>query len=183
MSADPARFSAPNPPLPALQAQIAKVEDTDKEARTRTNGAAKVRNLERDRLVGMLETECGYVKTLCDASPEEASVIIQAAGLVTAAARAYAKPLLAVTRGDAPGTVVLAAAVGLLMGSRRRENKVFHWQWTGDGGTSFNDVPSTPRGTTVIENLARLTMVGFRVKVTTATSPGEWSPVVSILVH
>jgi hypothetical protein len=183
MSADPTRFSAPNPPLSALQAQIGKVEDAEKQARARANGAAKVRDLERRRLVGMLETECGYVKTLCDASPEEASVIIQAAGLVSFAARSYVKPVLAVTRGAASGSVDLVAGVRRLMGGPSKRSKVVHWQWTTDGGKTFNDAPSTPTGKTTLVGIPPLTMVGFRVKVTTTANAGAWSPIVSILVH
>ncbi|MFT3774924.1 MAG: hypothetical protein QM820_56980 [Minicystis sp.] len=105
MAADTTRFAAPNPPLAALQAQIVKVEDAEKQARARTKGAAKMRDFERERLFHMLGSECAYVKTLCDAAPEEASLIIQAAGLVSAAARVYTKPALRVTPGAAPGTV------------------------------------------------------------------------------
>jgi hypothetical protein len=183
MSADTTRFSAPNPPLATLQAQIVKVEDANKQARAHVHGAVRVRNLERNRLVSMLETECAYVKTLCDASPEEASLIIQAAGLASAAFPTYEKPLLKVVRGAAPGTVKLAAAVSLLMGGRNRKSRFFNWQWTTDGGQTFHDAPSTSTSKTMIANLTPLTTVGFRVKITTAMGPGEWSPSVSILVH
>jgi hypothetical protein len=183
MSADTTRFSAPNPPLSALQAQIAKVEEANKQARAHVHGAVRVRNLERDRLVSMLETECVYVKTLCDASPEEASVIIQAAGLVSAARPTHEKSPLKVVRGPAPGTVKLTASVRLLMGGRNRKSRFFNWQSTIDGGQTFHDAPSTSTAKTMIANLTPLTTVGFRVQITTAAGPGEWSPIVSILVH
>ncbi|MFT3776238.1 MAG: hypothetical protein QM820_63650 [Minicystis sp.] len=183
MTADPTRFASPNPPLPVLQAQIAKVEDADKQARSRVKGAAKVRDLERARLIRMLENECGYVRTLCDASPDEAGVIIQAAGLVSAAPRIYARPVLKVTRGAASGTVDLMVAVGLLVGARSSKKRVLQWQWTADGGRTFTDAPPTPTGKTTILGLPTLTVVGFRTKVVTTTSPGEWSPIVSIVVH
>lgn len=183
MAADTTRFSAPNPPLATLQAQIVKVEEAHKQARAHVHGAVKVRNLERDRLVSMLETEYAYVKTLCDASPEEASLIIQAAGLASAAVRTFEKPLLKVVRGAASGTVKLAAAAALLLGGRNRKSRFYSWQWTTDGGQTFHDAPSTSTSKTVLADLVPLSTVGFRVKVTTAASSGEWSPTVSILVH
>ena len=183
MSADTTRFATPNPPLPTLQAQIAKVEEIDKRARVRIQGAAKVRDLERERLVRMLETACEYVRTVCDASPEEADVIIQAAGLVSAVSRVYERPILKVTRGQASGTVELVAAVGLLVGSQSNRKRIFHWQWTVDGGKTFTDAPSTPTGKCSLANLTPLSVVGFRTKVTTTAQPGEWSPIVSIVVH
>lgn len=58
----------------------------------------------------------------------------------------------------------------------------FNWQWTTDGGQSFHSAPPTPLGKTTIEGLPKLTMVGFRVSVTSTDGAGEWTPVVSILV-
>ncbi|MFT3771434.1 MAG: hypothetical protein QM820_38965 [Minicystis sp.] len=183
MAADPTRFASPSPPLPELQAQIAKVEDADKQARSRVKGAAKVRDLERARLIRMLDTECGYVRTLCDASPDEASVIIQAAGMVSAAPRVHARTALKATRGAASGTVDLVASVSLLVGGRSSKKRVFHWQSTTDGGKTFTDAPATPTGKTTILGLTPLTVVGFRTKVVTTARSGEWSPIVSIVVH
>ena len=183
MSADTTRFAAPNPPLSTLKAQIAKVEDAEKQARARTKGAAQTRDLECERLVRMLDSERGYVKTLCDDSPEEASVIIQSAGMICSAARGYSKPAIKITHGAAPCTVDLVAATGALLGGRSSKNKVFHWQWTADGGRTFTDAPATSTGKTTIANLPPLTVLGFRSKVTTSTTSGAWSPVVSIVVH
>jgi hypothetical protein len=182
MSGDTKRFSAPNPPLAVLQQQIDKVEAAEKQARSGAQGAAAVRNLARDHLVQMLEDECAYVKTLCDASPEEAQVIIQAAGMECAAPRIVERSILKVKRGAASGTVDLDAAVALLAG-RNSKGKVFNWQWTADGGKTFNDAPATPSGKTTLQDLPALAMLGFRVRVTNSDGPGEWSPTVSIVVH
>ncbi|MFT3770011.1 MAG: hypothetical protein QM820_31675 [Minicystis sp.] len=183
MAADTTRFAAPNPPLSTVQAQIARVEDAEKQVRAGVRGAAKVRDLERERLIDMLESECAYVKTLCDASPEEAGVIIQAAGVVRAAARVHTRPALRVSRGAAPGSVDLVAAAALLLGGRSSKYRVYHWQWTADGGKTFNDVPATPTGKITVVNLPLLTLLGFRSKVTTSTNPGAWSPIVNIVLH
>lgn len=183
MSAEPTRFSGANPPLPVLQAQIAKVEDAYKEAKARIKGAARICAFERSILVGMLHSECAYVWTLCLASPEQASLIIQSAGLVSATVRTYEQSPLKVTHGAVSGSVDLDAGVALLMGGRSRKGKFFSWQWTTDGGQSFHDAPSTSFGKTTIASLTPLATVGFRVKVTTGKDPGTWSAIVSIQIR
>jgi len=86
------------------------------------------------------------------------------------------------TRGAAPGTVDLDAAVGPLLG-RNRRSRAFNWQWIADGGKTFTDAPPTATGKTTIANLTPLATIGFRVKVTTTTNDGEWSAIVAIVVH
>jgi hypothetical protein len=183
MEADPGRFATPNPPLPVFKAQIAKVEGCYKVSLTRARGAAAACKVERDRLYRMLVTQCAYVMTLCAENPEEADAIAQAVGLEMSATPTREQSILKVVRGPASGSVVLRANVSLLLGDRKGHAKFFDWQWTTDGGQTLHDAPTTTHGKTTITGLQPLTMVGFRVKATTAGSPGEWSPMVSIVVH
>jgi hypothetical protein len=182
MASDPTRFAAPVPPIAALQAQIEVVEEAELRTRTRTKGTVAERNFQRDALVGMLETERSYVQTLCDANPEQAEVIVKAAGMETARTPAHGDPILKVAAGTPSGTVNLDAHATLLAG-RTGKKALFNWQWTADGGKTFNDAPATPHGKTTIANLTPLAMVGFRVSVTDVNGPGEWSQVVSVVVH
>ncbi len=167
-----------------LQAQIARVEDADKQARSRTKGAAKVRNLERraprPHARERVRVRQDPVRRLARGSERDH----RGRGPGQRRPRAYAKPILKVTRGDTPGTVDLVTAAGLLVGSAEQQGSgSFHWQWTADGGRTFNDTPATPTGKTTITNLPPLTVLGFRSKVTTTASPGEWSQIVNIIVH
>ena len=182
LAADPVRFPAPVPPLPIFQAQIAKTEVAEQAAGRRTTGAAAARNVERMVLVGMLETECGYVQTICDANPESAIAIAEAAGLPVAESPTRNEPLLKVTAGTVSGTVLLDANATALTGGSGK-SKFFNWQYTTDGGKSFINAPATPHGKTTIANLPPLTMVGFRVSVTYIEGPAEWSPIVAMLVQ
>src|SRR5262249_5496615 len=160
--AAPARFPAPVPPLATLEAQIQAVDAAEQLAATRAKGAAAARNVQREILVGMLETERSYVQTLCDTNPAEAVAIIEAAGMAVAAAPVRNDPILKVTDGIQSGTVGLDANAAVLAG-RRGKKAFFNWQWTTDGGKTFNDAPSTPHAKTMIANLMPLTMIGFRV--------------------
>jgi len=182
-AADPARFAAPNPPLPELQNQIAKVEAAYKLSLTRAKGTAAACRVECDILYGMLDSERGYVRMLCDASPSEAATIIPAAGMEISASGFQELPILKVSRGAASGTVDLRAGVSILLGGRKSKARFFDWQWTTDGGQTFSSAPTTVNGQTTIAGLAPLALVGFRVKANTTEGPGPWSPIVSILMH
>jgi hypothetical protein len=182
MEADPVRYAAPVPALAVLQAQIAKVDQAEQRAGTRAKGAAAERNVERAALVNMLETERSYVQTLCDASPDLALAIIEAAGMAAAAAKVRDNPILEATLGTVSGTVSLDANATMLAG-KSGKRACFNWQWTADGGATFNTAPSTPHAKTTIGNLAPLTRVGFRVSATTVEGPGAWSQVVTVLVQ
>ena len=182
MAADPKLFLAPVPPLATLEAQITTVDDAEQLAVTRAKGAIATRNLQRRILVGMLETERSYVQTLCDTSQEKAIAIVEAAGMVVAKVPIRSDPVLKVTVGLQSGTMVLDANVTALVGKTGKK-AFFNWQWTTDGGSTFHDAPSTPHGKTMIASLTPLTMVGFRVSVTTVNGPGEWSQVVTALVR
>lgn len=181
MGGEPATFTAPVPPLATLQAQIVKTEAAEHVAHQRTLGAAAARDVEREILVGMVETEASYVQTLCDANRRQAIAIAQAAGFAVARPSTRYEPLLKATVGIPSGTVLLDANATVLAG-RSGRMRFFNWQWTIDGGKTFNNAPATPHARTTIGGLTPLTMVGFRVCVTNALGTGEWSPVVTILV-
>ena len=182
MGADPARFPAPVPPLATLEAQIQIVDAAEQLVATRAKGAAAERDVQRGILVGMLETARHYVQMLCDANSGQAVAIIEAAGMAVAIAPTRNDPILKVTDGFQSGTVTLDAHAALLAGKSGRK-ALFNWQWTTDGGKVFNDAPSTFHAKTMIANLTPLTMVGFRVSVTGVNGLGEWSQLVTVLVH
>jgi hypothetical protein len=182
MGADVTRFSTPTPPLGTLKDQVAKVEVAEHLVGTRVKGAAAARNVQREILIRMLETECFYVQTLCNASPDQAVAIIEAAGLSVATTPVRNQATLKVTRGIPSGTVELDANATALAG-RSGKKTCFNWQWTPDGGTTFTSVPTTPHAKTTIANLPPLTRVGFRVSTTTIKGPAEWSQIVTTLVH
>jgi hypothetical protein len=182
MAANPAQYAAPVPPLAALQAQIAKLDGAEQLAATRAKGAAAARDVERAALIGMLETERAYVQTLADASPDQAVAVIEAAGMLVAEVAVHDNPLLEATTGAPSGTVYLDANATVLAGKTGKKT-FFNWQWTPDGGKTFTSAPSTAHGKTTIASLTPFTMVGFRVSVTDAKGPGEWSQVVSLLVQ
>ncbi|MFT3768923.1 MAG: fibronectin type III domain-containing protein [Minicystis sp.] len=182
MAADPARYAAPNPPLAMLEGQIKKVEDAEKLTATRVRGAASARDAEREVLAAMLETECSYVQTLCDATPSLAKAITENAGMLVALVPVRAVPILDAKNAAQSGAIDLFANASIVAGKPGKKT-FFSWQWTTDGGVTFHDAEPTAIARTTITGLAPLTTVGFRVAASDRKGRGPWSQVVSILVR
>jgi hypothetical protein len=133
----------------------------------------------------MLEAELLYVQSIADqaATIEAAAAVIEAAGYTVALASKYQKPLLQVKQGPTSGAVLIIANAGLLTGGSRRKS-YFGWQYSADGGKTWITMISTPKATTTLTGLTALTTYSFRVSVTMSDAvPGEWSQVITFLVH
>lgn len=182
MEANASVFTSPSPPLPTLLSQIEDCEKSQQTVGTRVKGAAEARKLKFDALVTSLESERMYVQSLCDGSPEQAANLIKLAGMQVASVGRYQKPILVAMPGVPAGTVDLEANARLL--DKSRKGKFYSWRYTLDGGKTFLAAPSTGAARTSISGLPLLTVVGFQVSVTVNKSPpGDWSQLVSILVH
>ena len=184
LEAHPALFGTSTPSPSALRDQVGVVNKAETVAGTRAKGTAAARNVERAKLVGMLEIGRAYIQDCADKSASylEATSTIQAGGLTVAISPKHTKAILAAKQGPLPGSVKLAANAALLTNGSRKKS-FFNWQLTVDGKT-FVDLPSTPKAKTSVANLTPLTTVGFRVCITNASGIAEaWSQVVSIIVH
>ena len=187
MAADTATYTAPNPLLPAFQSLIQNLGIAEQAVKARAAGAALVRNVQRDILFTAMGTELAYIQSLADASASasHAASIIVNAGLVVAKVPAHTKGVIVLALTKQPGTVTCDANVGLLVGAgakKPNESRFFNWSYTVDGKT-FITMPPTPTGKTTIQNIPLFTTVGVRVNLNNSEGPGEWSQVVSILVH
>jgi len=184
MGKDTVLYAVPVPSLVILMAQITKTDVAQQAAVGGGKIANAKRNVERALLFGMLETECAYVQTLCDAAAgrDQAVAVVLGAGMAVAGVPQRKDPTLKVMAGAVSGSVNLDANATELLEGKLGRRAFFNWQSTLDGGKTFHDAPSTPDGLTTIGNLPPLTMVGFRVCVTTRKGTGDWSPIVTVLV-
>ncbi len=181
-----ALFGSPTIAMVAFLALIAALVAAQQAVRgTNARGSATLRNTKRDALWTAMESLRAYVQGLADVLPAEgAASLIEAAGMVVGEVSGYRKALLTATLTTTPGVVHLDAYAALLVGPENARKKVvFNWQWTGDGGQSWNDVHATPHANTDVAGLARLGEYGFRVSVTIGKVTGAWSQPVSLLVH
>ncbi len=166
--------------LTLVLSQIQAVQSAQALVRTRVSGAAATRSDLIDVLSSTMETLRSYVQVLCDNSPEQAATLAAAAGMSLANVTVRSKPALAATLGTVSGLVHLAANTGLLTTSKR--GRFFEWQYTLDGKTWVAGA-TTSTGKASIAALPPLTVVGFRVRATNSLTVGEWTQVVSIVVH
>ena len=169
----------------ALSDQSTVLDKAETRAKTRVKGSAAARNKERRALVGLLKTVLPLVQALADQSAtlDGAIAVIEAAGLVVAFVAKRIKPILAAKQGPVSGSVVLEANATAL-GALHARKSFFNWQATADGGKSWLTFPGTPRCKTSVANLTPLTTYGFRVALTDSSGVmGEWSPIVSFIVH
>jgi hypothetical protein len=121
------------------------------------------------------------VQTLCDAAPEQAHVLVEAAAMKMATPPTHQKPLLAAANGTASGSAVLSAHRALLVGGSKKQS-LLNWQYSLDGGKTWVSAPSSTYAKTEIDALPPLTTVSFRVSATVAKVPGAWSQAVTLLI-
>ena len=154
-------------------------------ARTKVPGAAAARNVQRNLLIGLMETALGLVQTIADACPtvDQAVSTIQEAGLVVALVPQHIKAILAAKQAT-PGSNVTLEANATALGVTGRKRSCFNWQLTSDGGKTYVSLPSTPTATTSVAGLTPLLTYGFRVSVTSSSgAAGAWSQTMAFLVH
>jgi len=181
MSAATTSFPAANPPLATVESQIAILETEQQKVVARLPGAVAARDAQAAIVRSSVESLRGYVQSLCDASPALATTLIAAAGMKLAAAAARSKPVLAASQGPVSGTVRLRANRTVLMG-KTSHGGFFNWEWSADGKT-WTSAPSTTKSETVLTGLTPALTLSFRVSATTSKGPGDWSQVVTLLVH
>ena len=153
---------------------------------TKARGAATLRNTKAVALWAAMEAIQKYIQGLASGlSAEAAGALIESGGLLVAKTAKRQKATLTAALTTTQGNVLLQANRTALAGVADAKKRVqFNWQWSGDGGKTWNSVASTPVATTVIPGLTPLTTYSFRVSVTVSKQPaGPWSQAVSLLVH
>ena len=186
MNADKTTYASPNPPLPTFLGLIQGTSTAQSAVKHRTIGAAATRDAERDLLWTAMETERIYIQSVADANASRSVSILLNGGLLLNPGGVHAKGLLTLKNGAASGTVECLANVGLLLGAlatKRSQHRFFNWRCTVDGGKTFTGLPPTTRPETIITGLTPQVTVGVQVNLNIAGGPGEWSPMVAILVH
>jgi hypothetical protein len=183
MVANPALFPAPNPAMAVFLALIVKLEASQLKALSKIPGAAVIRDADCDNVYNAMELLRTYVQSLCDASPEQAMVILKAAAMDARKVGTFHKPVLEVKPGPVPGTVILVANATALIGKGVYKKALFNWQSSVDGGKTWVTLSPTPLATTQVSGLASATTVAFRVCVTVAKVTHDWSQAVTFLVR
>jgi len=186
MTTNSAMFVSPTITMVAFLALITSLATAQTNAITvKVVGLASLRNTKRDALWTAMGILRSWVQSLADVLPAEgACSLIEAAGLRVAGTGSYTKALLTATRTPTPGVVHLDAHASLVAGRAARTRRVtYNWQWSGDGGRSWNSVASTPHANTDIGGLALMATCSFRVSATIGKETGPWSQAVSVFLY
>jgi hypothetical protein len=186
ISLNTALFASPSVTMVAFLALITALILAQKQVTgPNPKGSASLRNTKRDDLWTAMESLRTYVQGLADTmNAEEATSLIEAAGLVVASVGVHQKVALAAALTTTPGVVHLDANASLLVGPASAARKVtFNWESSSDGGKTWNDAGSTPYANTDVPGLALMSTYSFRVSVTIGKVVGAWSQAVSLLVH
>jgi hypothetical protein len=166
---------SPNPSVPSLTTALDTLVTTEAATKTRAAGTVPARNVARTNLLSLLQASKANVQQLADLSPEQAEAIVTSAGMAIRKTAAPTKPPFAAKPGAISGTVVLAARAAAVRAS-------YEWEWSGDGGKTWNAVSPTLQAKTEIAGLAVATIVQFRYRAVTKEGVGDWSQPTSLLV-
>jgi hypothetical protein len=153
---------------------------------TKAKGSATLRNAKAVVLWAAMEAIQKYIQGLASGlNAEAAAALIESGGLLVAKIGTHQKAALTAALTTTQGSVLLQANRALLVGTAHaRKHVQFNWQWSPDGGKTWNSVASTPLASTVIPGLTPLSTYSFRVSVTISKQPaGPWSQAVSLLIH
>ena len=178
-----------SPPITmvAFLALITALDLAQEEAtETKSRGSAQVRDTKRDALWTAMEILQKFAQSIADTMTAANAVsLIVAAGLLVTKIGTHQKPVLTAALAAVQGNVLLEANRALLVGTdNARKHVLFNWQWSGDGGKTWNSVAPTPLASTEILGLAPMSTYSFRVSVTVSKEPaGPWSQAISLLVH
>jgi hypothetical protein len=170
-----ARFPTPTPTLATVAAALADLVKADAVAQTRAKGTAAARTAKRAILVQLVDALAGYVQGIADADAENAAVIIQSAGMAVRKTPVRVKRTFDVIQGAVTGSVRVTAPVVAHRAS-------YDWQWSTDGGKTWQSAPSTMTSKTTLSGFAAGSTVSFRFRANTKAGEGDWSQTIAFLV-
>ncbi len=168
-------FPTPVPALSAVTAAVNSLQSAEQSALARTKGAVATRNEQRTALVSLLQHLKAYIQVTADANAENATSIIESAGVAVRKEPVRKPRVFAAKPGANSGTVELVTAA-----AGRRAS--YEWQFSTDGGKTWVSAPSTLQAKTTVTGLTAGTTVAFRFKSVVKAGESDWSAPVALLV-
>jgi hypothetical protein len=169
-------FPNPDPPLATVTSAIADVEAAQALVQTRAKGAVEARNTKRASLVALLRGLLAYVQKVADADLTHAPELIASAGMRTRKVVVRVRRVFAAKHGTMSGSVSLVSPTG---GKRAG----YEWQYSADGGKTWQEARATLRASTTITGLVPGSTYLFRGRVVDKKGDTDWCPPVSLMVQ
>jgi hypothetical protein len=168
-------FPNPTPTLAEVTTAITALETAEALAISRIKGAVAARNDKRRTLVALMQELKAYVQKVADANQENGAALIQSAGMNVKKAAVRKPRIFAITQGAVSGAVkVVVPAAG--------RRAAYDWEWSTDGGKTWQLAPSTMQAKTSLVGLAAGTTVTVRYRAVTKAGEADWSQPTSFLV-
>jgi hypothetical protein len=168
-------FPSPVPSLAAVGAALADLEVAQAVAEMRGKGAAEARDQTLRALVALVQLLRAYVQNVGDADWENASGIIESAGMQVKRVGVRARREFAVKPGVVSGSVVLVTAAAAKRAS-------YDWAVSADESKTWQALPTTLQSETRLAGLQPGTTYWFRYRAVTKAGVGDWSQVVATMV-
>jgi hypothetical protein len=173
MTAAKATFSTPSPALATVSAAVAALADAQTAFKGKM-GSRAARDDAWTALLALMQQVQGYVQATARANPAQAAAIAEEAAMRLRKTTKPQKSDLAV-KAVASGSVKVVAKA--TKGARANE-----FQYSTDGGKTWNVVPTSTRASTTIAGLTPGVAVTYRHRPVTKAGPGDWSQPVTAVV-
>ena len=105
---------------------------------------------------------------MADSNSDTAETVIKSAGVAVRAAVFRQKQVFAVEKGPVSGSVKLTTAA-------EGDRASYEWQYSVNGGTAWQTMPSTLQAKTSMQGLTVGSSVLFRSRAVTKTGEGDWT--------
>ena len=167
----------PTPSVAVFGADLTAFDQAETKAEDETPASVADRNAKAGRVAQNIDHWVDYVQGVAStqASPAEAIAIILSAGFSVRRKGKHAKPPLAARYGHVSGEVLLVALAIAGAGA-------YDWEYSLDQQT-WIVVPQTTKARTTIAGLTLGQVYAFRMRALTTKGKGDYTQVVSLLVH
>jgi hypothetical protein len=171
-----AHFPNPNPALSAVSAQANVLQAAYDLSQTRAKGSVGKMHLEVKKLDILLKVLAAYVESVANADPDNASIIINAAGMTEKKPTQHPPKVFSAKAGKAVGTA--------LLNCKAQSRAVYVYQETTDPATaaSWTTVYTGITAKFLKTGLISGTRYYFRYAVIIKGLQSDWSPVVNLVI-
>jgi hypothetical protein len=171
MSAHTATFTTPPIAFSVAASHVAALETAQTATKARTPGSIATRDAARLLVLADAKQLHAYVQLLVNTSPTQAANIAADAAMTLRKRSAHPKQDLTVKQGT--------SGVAHLSAKSVRGAVSHEWQFSTDGGKTWNSASPTAQARTTIGNLPP-GVVQFRQRALTRKGPGDWTPPLSV---
>jgi hypothetical protein len=168
-------FPTPIPPLTAIAAALAALQQAEVAAQTRSKGAVLVRNDRKGALITLLQQLRAYVQAIADADVENGAAIIGSSGFPLRKMPVHKPRVAAVKPGAMSGSVQVVAPPA----ARR---SAYEWQYSLDGGKTWVEAAPSLQARQTIVGLPVGSLAQFRYRAVVKNGPLDWSQPIALLV-